>query len=89
MARRYAISGPDEAAAYLAHPVLGPQYREIVEALQDLTDADAVSVFGEVDARKLCSSLTLFLMVSGDPLFAATLTRWCGQADPKTVKLLG
>ena len=88
MARRYAISGSDEAAAYLAHPVLGLRYREIVQTLQDLMDTDAVSVFGEVDARKLCSSLTLFLMVSGEPLFAAALTRWCGQADPRTVTLL-
>ena len=89
MARRYAISNAEEAGAYLAHPVLGPRYREIVAALQDLTDTDVVSVFGEVDAHKLCSSLTLYLIVSGDPLFAAALTRWCGKTDPQTVKLLG
>jgi uncharacterized protein (DUF1810 family) len=57
--------------------------------LQDLIDTHAVSIFGEVDNRKLCSSLTLFLMVSGDPLFAAALTRWCGQADPRTVAVFG
>lgn len=89
MAQRYAISGLDEARAYLDHPVLGPRYREIVTALQDLTDTDAGSVFGEVDARKLCSSLTLFTMASGEALFVAALTRWCGQADPRTVAALG
>jgi uncharacterized protein (DUF1810 family) len=88
MAQRYAISGLEEARAYLAHPVLGPRYREIVAALQDLTDTDAVTVFGSVDAQKLCSSLTLFVMASGEALLAAALTRWCSQADLATVELL-
>src|SRR6476469_9687206 len=89
MAQRYAISGLDEARAYLDHPLLGARYREIVAALQDLTDVDAVTVFGSVDAQKLCSSLTLFTMSSGEALFAAALTRWCGTADPATVELIG
>lgn len=88
MAQRYAISGLEEARAYLAHPLLGARYREIVAALQDLTDTDAHKVFGQVDAQKLCSSLTLFVMASGEALFTAALVRWCGQADPATVELL-
>jgi uncharacterized protein (DUF1810 family) len=88
MAQRYAISGLNEARGYLDHPVLGARYREIVAALQDLTDVDAVTVFGNVDAEKLCSSLTLFTIASGEALFAAALMRWSGQADPITVGLL-
>ena len=88
MAQRYAISGLDEARAYLAHPELGARYREIVTALQDLETSDAEAVFGSIDAQKLCSSLTLFVMASGEDLFIAALKRWCGNADPATVSLL-
>jgi uncharacterized protein (DUF1810 family) len=56
--------------------------------LQDLTETDATAVFGSVDAQKLCSSLTLFTMASGEALFTAALTRWCGQANATTVDLL-
>src|SRR3546814_241107 len=59
-AQRYGIADADEARAYLAHPLLGPRYVECVEALQDLAGHDPVVVFGEVDAVKLRSSLTLF-----------------------------
>jgi uncharacterized protein (DUF1810 family) len=88
MAQRYAISGLDEARAYLAHPVLGLRYREIVEALQDLTSTDTVAVFGQIDAQKLRSSLTLFFRASNEPLFSATLARWCGREDPQTIETL-
>jgi len=88
MAQRYAISGLDEARAYLAHPVLGERYREIVGALQDLEFTDAEQVFGWVDKQKLRSSLTLFVMAGGEELFIAALKRWCGTADPATVNLL-
>lgn len=90
MAQRYAIAGLDEARAYLAHPILGARYFECVEALQDLTASDPVAVFGEVDAVKLRSSLTLFEAAGERPLFAAALIRWfAGVRDDKTLKRLG
>jgi uncharacterized protein (DUF1810 family) len=89
MALRYAIADAGEAGAYLAHPVLGPRYIECVSALQDLAGSDPVAVFGEIDAVKLCSSLTLFESVGENSLFAAALTRWFGGTrDPRTLKLL-
>ena len=89
MAQRYALAGLEEARAYLAHPVLGPRYVECVSALQDLIGSDPVAVFGEVDAVKLRSSLTLFEAASGRPLFAAALDRWFnGLRDEKTAKKL-
>jgi uncharacterized protein (DUF1810 family) len=46
-------------------------------------------VFGEVDATKLRSSLTLFEAVTGDPLFSAALERWfAGSRDDATLDLL-
>jgi len=89
MAQRYAISGIEEARAYLAHPLLGVRLRECVAALQDLTGTSAEAVFGDVDAMKLRSSLTLFAQAGGEPLFSAALERWFkGEADEKTLALL-
>ena len=90
MARRYAIGSIDEARAYLAHAVLGTRLRACVAALQDLARTTADAVFGEVDAMKLRSSLTLFLEAGGEPLFRAALDRWFrGERDEATLRLLG
>lgn len=78
MAQLYGLAGADEARAYLAHPLLGARYVECVGALQDLPGSDPVAVFGEVDAVKLRSSLTLFESVSENRLFGAALDRWFG-----------
>jgi uncharacterized protein (DUF1810 family) len=90
MAQRYAISDLSEARAYLAHPLLGPRYVECVSALQDAAGSNPAEVFGDVDAVKLRSSLTLFeVAANGHPLFAAALTRWFGgERDDRTVGLL-
>ena len=89
MAQRYAIASLEEARVYLAHPLLGARYIACVEALQDLGCSDPVAIFGETDAKKLCSSLTLFEAASEKPLFAAALERWFGgNRDRKTLRLL-
>ncbi|KTE02509.1 calpastatin [Sphingopyxis sp. H038] len=89
MAQRYAIADVSEARAYLAHPILGARYLECVEALQDLIGSDPVAVFGEIDAMKLRSSLTLFEAVGELSLFSAALERWFGgKRDQRTVDLL-
>ena len=89
MAQRYAIAGLDEARAYLAHPLLGSRYVECVASLQDLSGSDPVGVFGDVDALKLRSSLTLFEAASGDRLFSAALDRWFGgERDARTLDML-
>jgi uncharacterized protein (DUF1810 family) len=88
-ARFFGIESLAEARAYLAHPVLGQRYMECVEALQDLGTCDPDAVFGEVDAMKLRSSLTLFEAAKPTPMFAAALDRWFeGDRDPKTIALL-
>lgn len=91
IARRYAISGLDEARVYLAHPVLGRRLLECCEAvlaLQGETSAEAV--FGPVDAMKLRSSVTLFHRADpGVALFSAVLERFFdGSPDPRTDELL-
>src|SRR3712207_7640939 len=57
---RYAVSGLDEARAYLAHPVLGPRLVACARALLELPGGDPERVLGSVDALKLRSSMTLF-----------------------------
>jgi len=84
----FAIRSADEALAYLDHPVLGPRYLECVTALQDLAISNPVAVFGEIDAMKLRSSLTLFEAVRPSALLAAALDRWFGQRDAVTLRLL-
>lgn len=90
MAQQFAIRSVKEARAYLDHPVLGPRYLECVTALQHLDTSDAVAVFGEIDAKKLRSSLTLFELAYPHPLFGAALDRWfSGVRDTRTLHLLG
>jgi uncharacterized protein (DUF1810 family) len=90
MAARYAISGLDEARAYLAHPVLGPRLVESAGVLAEQRGRCAVDVLGEIDALKLRSSMTLFARASGyEPVFAQVLEQYFdGVADPETERRL-
>ena len=90
-ARRYALSGVPEAAAYLAHPVLGGRLRECCALLLGLAATDVTAVLGPVDAQKLQSSMTLFALAAPDePAFRAVLDRYFGgRTDPGTTRLVG
>ena len=80
-ARHYAISGLDEARAYVVHPVLGPRLLESARALTALDTSDAVAVFGGTDAQKLRSSMTLFAAAAPDePVFGQVLDQYFGGA---------
>ena len=88
-AQHYAIRSLNEARSYLSHPVLGTRLRACVASLQDLDGLTAQTVFGEVDAIKLRSSLTLFIEAGAGPLFVAALERWfAGKKDAATLALL-
>jgi uncharacterized protein (DUF1810 family) len=90
-ARRYAISGLEEARAFLADPVLGARLRECCDALLALpAGTPAEDVLGGIDALKLRSSVTLFLR-AGDAAqrCQAVLDRFYGgEADAATDRLL-
>ena len=62
MAKHYGLSGVGEAAAYLAHPLLGPRWRECVEAVEGHLGGGMSlnAILGEVDAMKYRSSLEIF-----------------------------
>jgi uncharacterized protein (DUF1810 family) len=62
-AAHYAIRDRTEAEAFLADPVLGVGYRQLVDAVwQQVIGADTTirALFGRPDDQKLVSSLTLF-----------------------------
>jgi uncharacterized protein (DUF1810 family) len=87
--RRYAISGLDEAVAYLAHPLLGARLRECAAAVAASGASSAEQIFGGIDAIKLRSSMTLFHLAAPDEaVFTDVLDRYFGGApDAKTVEL--
>ena len=89
-AQRYAISSLDEARAYLAHPVLGPRLIECAGIVAATEGRSAEQIFGEIDAMKLRSSVTLFLRAApGEPVFAQVLGKYFdGQPDPATDRLI-
>ena len=85
----YGIRSLREARAYLAHPLLGDRYRQCVEAVRSWTGKKmAADIFGELDAMKLRSSLTLFETASGDPLLADALLTFFGGPDEATLQIL-
>ena len=85
-ARHYAIRDLDEARRYLAHPLLGPRYREAVAAVP--RDRDPATVFGSVDAMKLRSSLTLFAHAGAPAAIDAALATLFDGPDAATMALL-
>lgn len=89
-ARFYALRSLSEARAYLAHPLLGDRYRAAVAAIMPWAGRkEATLIFGDVDAAKLRSSLTLFEAASGDPLFARALDAFFITPDEATLRLIG
>ncbi len=91
MAWEYGIANRDEAAAYLAHPILGPRLLACVDALLRHRQREADDILGDVDALKLRSSLTLFAEVApAEHRFREALTMfYSGQPDAATLRLLG
>jgi len=90
MARRYAIRSADEAAAYLAHPVLGKRLRECASAVAMHEERDVDEIFGDPDNMKFHSSMTLFADVAPDEaIFQTCLDRFFGgEPDHATIERL-
>jgi uncharacterized protein (DUF1810 family) len=90
-AKAYGLSGTEEAAGYLAHPVLGPRLVEAARAMLGNAGRPAEAVLGPVDAMKLRSCATLFAAPPGaPPEFRALLDAfWGGEGDPLTLGLIG
>lgn len=88
MSQKYAISGLDEARAYLAHPVLGPRLIECTR-LVGVSGRSIEEIFGSPDDMKFRSSMTLFAKAQGEGVFGEAIERYCGgRMDEATVARL-
>ena len=84
-ADHYGISGLDEAKAYIEHPILGARLIEISEALLNCGKSNPEEIFGYPDYLKCCSCMTLFEMVSDNPIFGEVLDKFYGgKRDSRT-----
>jgi uncharacterized protein (DUF1810 family) len=86
----YAIQDPSEAQAYLDHPVLGKRLLECTKIVMSLRGKSALAIFGDIDAMKFRSSMTLFISVAGsDSVFQEAIEKYFeGKPDPKTLDIL-
>ena len=74
---------------FLNHPILGERVRAVTKALLTHTDMDVVDIFGEIDAMKVCSCMTLFDAASPDDVFQKVLDGFYkGQYDLKTLNYM-
>ena len=86
----YAIANVKEAEAFLAHPILGKHFIEISELLLTLKRKSAEGIFGDLNARKLRSSMTLFSVLENThPIFQEILDAFfSGNLDSKTLSII-
>ena len=88
-AKFYGIENFGEAEAYIKDPVLGSRLKEISEELLNIESTDALLIMGSPDDKKLRSSMTLFAIVSEDPVFQKVLDKFFdGKKDPFTMDLI-
>jgi uncharacterized protein (DUF1810 family) len=89
--KHFALTGVEEAEAYMAHPVLGPRLLECAEAVLALEGRSARDIFGYPDDLKLRSSATLFAAVQphGSVFERLLAGYYNGEGDPRTLALLG
>lgn len=85
----YAIGSVEEARTYLEHDILGPRLLDCTMLVCKHTDKTAVEIFGETDALKFHSCMTLFEIADepeGD--FSEALQLFFGGVvDARTISL--
>jgi uncharacterized protein (DUF1810 family) len=89
-AQKYAISGIDEAKAYLDHPLLGLRLRECSRLVNEVSGRSIEDIFGYPDHLKFHSSMSLFAQVQpNDKVFTDALRKYFkGEFDRKTIAQL-
>jgi len=85
----YGLGSEDSAKGYWDEPVLGVRYRECLEILL-ASNRLVESILGELDAKKLQSSLTLFdYVIPNNPLLKNALNQlFGGVKDWVTIDML-
>lgn len=90
MAQRFAISGLEEAKAYLSHPVLGDRLRDCTSLVNAVSGRSVEDIFGYPDDLKFHSSVTLFAQVDPEnEVFNEALKKYFnGLPDKSTLDSL-
>lgn len=90
VSQKFSIRSLEEAEAFLMHPYLGGNLREISNVLLTLETDDPYAVFGSPDDLKLCSSMTLFAEAAPEEkIFQNVLDKFYGgKKDERTLNLL-
>ena len=88
--RFYGIGSREEAVAYLKHPALGLRLVECTRLVLGVKSRTAKQIFGEVDALKFHSSMTLFGEISlRETAFAEAIEMYFdGEKDAATLEIL-
>jgi uncharacterized protein (DUF1810 family) len=90
ISKEYSIKSIEEARAFLDHPYLGKNLKEICKVMLHIESNDASHIMGYPDDLKLCSSMTLF--IEADPeerLFQQVLDKFFnGRKDSRTLDIL-
>lgn len=85
----YGIADKEELERYLGNSVLNVRIHEISEALLLHGDKSAIEIFGELDAKKVRSCMTMFDFLSPNDVFARVLdTFYHGERGGRTIKVL-
>mgnify|MGYP002511937887 CR=1 FL=1 len=88
-AHYYGIADKIEAQCYLKHPILGARMREITSALLEHKDKASLSIFGEIDAVKVRSSMPMFDFLSPNDIFGKVLDSFYnGERCEITLKVM-
>ena len=80
----FAIPTLQAAQDYLAHPILGKRLRECTSKIFIHADREPTTIFGDIDALKFRSSMTLFDVAAPedetlfDVALAILFRRWNG-----------
>lgn len=98
MAQRFAISGREEADAYLLHAALGERLRDCTALVNEVVGRSIEEIFGYPDHLKFHSCVTLFawtvehgpeMQMLGNHVFAEALKRYFhGKPDQSTISRL-
>lgn len=88
MAQEFGISGIAEAAAYVAHPILGTRLINMVEAMLSHKTSSAEAILGSIDARKFQSCLFSLAAPQAPLLDDALQQFFSGERDASTLDLL-
>ena len=89
ISRYYAINSLDEAKAYMQHEVLRSRLEECLTTVLHCNVSNPVRIFGELDAQKFHSSLTLFALAEPEnELLQLVLDQFFGTTDFTTENII-